>query len=632
MGFLSSNAAWLAASITVPMLVMLYYLKLRRRRVAISSTLLWSMAVHDLRAQSPFQKLRRNLLLLLQLFVLASLLLAVARPTWRSTTGSGDRIIILLDHSASMNATDVAPSRLDRAKQLALELIETLHTVQDQHEGGAMVISFAQRAQVVQPFTADQSLLRQAVDSIQPTDLPTRLVSAMRVIEPLVQSHHTLDSKRSLVVYVISDGCVSDVEQIDSSQMILRYLRVGRDAGNIGIVALSGRREPLAPHRVQVLARLTNSGARPIETTLTVKLDDQVRRVVSVTIPAALDAAAGEQTVRFKVNRVGTGLLELSVDHADGLEADNTAWLNLGVSRQLDVLLITDGNAFLAKAIQATSVRQLVSVTPKQYEEKYLEMQPSDRQAVFDVNVFDRYQPKTVPDVNSLFVGVGPLVGQVSLKPIPSSAAKTQIVLDWKRNHPLMAHVALDTLRMTRPARITLPDSAHALAVGQFGPVIALVPHGTNHHVIVGFDLLKSNWPLQTSFPIFIRNCLQWLGASEGTSGPFTVRPGETQALPASSIRNENDGSTIDGLLTRVGMYKATGPVSEPWNRFGVSLLNSQESQLAPAEKLTLGTKQGTIVQSSSEEIRREIWPWFVALALALLMVEWVVYTRNLQG
>src|SRR3984885_7238458 len=104
--FLNIWPAAIAAAIAIPALLLLYFLKLRRRELPVSSTLLWRKAIQDLQVNAPFQKLRKNLLLLLQLLLLGMLLLALAQPTLNYTPGAGPRSIILIDRSASMAAKD----------------------------------------------------------------------------------------------------------------------------------------------------------------------------------------------------------------------------------------------------------------------------------------------------------------------------------------------------------------------------------------------------------------------------------------------------------------------------------------------------------------------------------------------
>src|SRR5580658_7413322 len=105
--FESWKAASLAAAIVIPALLVLYFLKLRRKEMTVSSTFLWRKAIQDLQVNAPFQKLRRNLLLLLQLLLLLALLLSLARPVANYRPGAGKQTVILIDRSASMSARDV---------------------------------------------------------------------------------------------------------------------------------------------------------------------------------------------------------------------------------------------------------------------------------------------------------------------------------------------------------------------------------------------------------------------------------------------------------------------------------------------------------------------------------------------
>ena len=98
--------AALALGLLALPIVLLYMLRLRRREQTVSSTYLWRTLVRDRAANAPWQRLRRNLLLLLQLLILAALVLALARPALRLPGLGGGSVIVLLDASASMLATD----------------------------------------------------------------------------------------------------------------------------------------------------------------------------------------------------------------------------------------------------------------------------------------------------------------------------------------------------------------------------------------------------------------------------------------------------------------------------------------------------------------------------------------------
>ena len=189
MTFLAPIAGLIAAAIALPLLVAMYFLKLRRKRLDVSSTLLWKRAIQDLQVNAPFQKLKKSLLLLLQLLLLAALLLAFAGPMIRTSAPPGRRTIIVIDHSASMNATDERPTRLDRAREVALRLVESAGAGSEDDAGSMMIVSFAHQARVVQPFTTDQALLRSAIRGI-PATLYARLTMPGADLQALSQQRY----------------------------------------------------------------------------------------------------------------------------------------------------------------------------------------------------------------------------------------------------------------------------------------------------------------------------------------------------------------------------------------------------------------------------------------------------------
>src|SRR5262245_37416674 len=168
--FLTPWTAVAAGAIAVPLLLLLYFLKLRRQEIPISSTLLWKKAIMDMQVNAPFQKLRKNLLLFLQLLVLLAAVIALGSPLTKWTEKQTTKRILLIDHSASMNARESNATRLELAKQAAINYVHDL-TANDQ----AMVIAFGERAHVACPFTSDKSQLSRQIDEIQPTDAGSKL-------------------------------------------------------------------------------------------------------------------------------------------------------------------------------------------------------------------------------------------------------------------------------------------------------------------------------------------------------------------------------------------------------------------------------------------------------------------------
>src|SRR2546421_81119 len=121
------NPLYLLAAIPIAgLIVLMYILKLRRRDVVVSSTFLWQQVIRDVQANAPFQKLRKNLLLLLQLITILLLVLVIARPFWRGKGIGGRSVVIVIDTSASMGAKDVRPSRLEEAKKEALKVVNEM--------------------------------------------------------------------------------------------------------------------------------------------------------------------------------------------------------------------------------------------------------------------------------------------------------------------------------------------------------------------------------------------------------------------------------------------------------------------------------------------------------------------------
>ncbi|HEX8875684.1 MAG TPA: VWA domain-containing protein [Phycisphaerales bacterium] len=310
--FISWPLALGVAAIAVPALILLYLLKLRRRDMEISTTLLWKKAVQDLQANAPLQRLRKNILLLLQLLVLAALIFALAEPVMKSASFTGTKHVILIDRSASMATLDGTESatkpatRLEEAKRQAIEMIDALREpgllakATNATGDEAMVIAFDNVSDVRQSFTSDKQKLRAAVESITQSDAPTSMGEAMRLAKAHAPRRIHIENGQSQIIeglsagapisiHLFSDGRVPDADAAKPSpEDSFVFHRIGSEkSGNVGITSVRAQRSYENPNALSFFVGLQNSD--PAERTVDVELvvEGSVAAIKQVTMPGA---------------------------------------------------------------------------------------------------------------------------------------------------------------------------------------------------------------------------------------------------------------------------------------------------------------------------------------------------------
>jgi hypothetical protein len=645
----------LAAALTIPPLVLLYFLKLKRREQPIPSTLLWKRAVQDLQVNAPFQKLRRNLLLLLQLLILLLAIFALARPVANVQHVPAEHVILLVDQSASMNAVEPdGRTRLEHATQQAQVVLDNMA-----RGSQAMLIAFADRAQVLAPFTSDKNVLRQQIDAIQPTDGLSRMAEALQLAEAYATPQIVRDQPGELTptpvsaapvanMILFSDGRIEDAGELVLRHSTLQMVRVGQETDNVGIVAVSARRNYERPEEIELYARLRNFSDEPVEADAIIRTNAQERKIVELSFaPAHADSrtSAGDEQ-EFAVDGLefaagGEVMVELA--RRDALMADNQVRLIVPPPKQLRVLLVTPGNLFLSRVLDGLPVVHR-EVSPAEYESGDLD---DAKLQGFDVIILDRHSTGRLPPGNYLCFGCVPQTEGVST----DGVVEGEIILDWDSTHSLLRNVNLEYVFAARWLKFVLPEHAVTLARGESSPVIAYLAQKTRRFVLVAFDLYESDWPLKVSFPIFCYNACRFLGAGATTAEGHNLQPGEAIAAQAPPGCDEVTMLRPDGRRDRlelhdsplvnysdtwrVGTYRVEPSDGQPpiadrsrW-LYAVNLLSENESDVRPNEGLTLG---GQPVPSGGQQQRINVplWPWLLVAALGLLLLEWYVYNRRM--
>jgi hypothetical protein len=610
MNFLEPAAFAFAASL--PVVVLFYLLKRRRTVKLVSSTLLWQRFLAETRANAPFQKLRHNWLLLLQLLLLALAVLALARPYFAGQISGGRLIIAILDASASMQSHDESPSRFERARAAALELVDTLRP-----DDQMVVLQAALVTEVKQSPTHEKVALRRALQACRAADTPTRLTEALKLAETLTRNHPKAE------IHLFSDGAAADLRDFENRSLNLIYHAVGQRAENAGIVSLDVRANPENPGQRAVFTGVLNCSTNTRSAEVELRFNGRLLESRVVILPPR------ETTpLVFLASQSEPGVFSVHLVTEDDLAADNRASIVSLLSRPVRVRLVTQGNRFLERALQAAPRVELTTAS---------QLDAGGGEGA-DLVVLDGVFPAVWPKGNFLAIQVAETNWFSSL-----SRVETPAIVDWQGAHPLLRFVSLDNVAIGSASVVGTPPWAVNLVDAPQGALAVAGELGRQRIVWLGFDTLASTWPLRLSFPIFIANAVEWLDPQTQSSAQLLVRAGEAFRLPLAEPGASARLKLADGTERKLDIEPARGEVVFPdtlqqgvyqltvgtnTTTFCVNLLDPLESDLTPRAELQIGRQTAT----AAATVRRanlERWRWFAAAALGVLLFEWWFYHRR---
>ncbi len=666
LSFLAPIVGIVAGAIAIPGLLAMYFLRLRRRPVRISSTMLWREAVQDLQVNAPFRMIRPSWLLLMQLLALLCFVVASARPTISLAGGASERVILLIDRSASMLAEDAGggyANRLEEAKARATEIALRAS------DSGAevMVVAYGSGARTVSAFTSDSSRLRQTIGAITGTDQPGDLNGALRVVEAFTVGQTEEESWSPARVVLLSDGSISvasDDTPVTLGRATAEFVRVGPEPGgerdNIGIVAFSARRDFEDPGVVRVFARLQSQLRREVSVGVSLLIDGERVESRVVQVAGATDAVPGEATVLFEIRRSEGGVLEVRLGREDVLAADDSVALSLRSHGSRRILLVQgagvaggDGAGALLEALRTLDVGEVEVVSIGEFERRYGIVGAIDG---VDLIVFDRARPGDLPPTATLSMGSGlPLAGLG----VERVVGVTREVAFWLRSHPVIRPADLGNILLGDPGVITAPAEgmriggstveSETLASTRDGALIVLLEQGAIRRLVFGIDLEMTNWWRDRSFPVVIANSVDFLTlAGEGEAGrSWQTSDAVVFRAPAglAALRIEGpggfsrevpvsaDGSAALGMVERAGLYRVLGLSegrSDEVRSLAVNVLDPLESSLATRERIEIGGRT-LETQTGGAGPAREIWQWFVGVGLVLLVVEWLLFSAKVR-
>ncbi len=659
MTWLTPLTGLLAIAAVVPPLVVLYFLRLRRKRREISSTLLWRRSVEDLEANAPWQRLRPNLLLLLQLLVLLALAAAVAQPLAKGGSRGG-RTVILLDRSGSMQAIDEAggATRLDRAKDAAVRRVEEVlgGGWLGGGDGEVMVIAFDERAEVRSPFSANARQAIEAIRAIEPTDAGSELRGALelaRAFATTTDPEAPQEAPEAVAYDLFSDGRLADLATtVLRERETLRFEPIGEATGNVGFEIAAAERPANRPGAIAVFASLFNAGFEPVSVRPAFSVDGVVQAVrpEPVSIAAATrDPATGAfepgraeiSFLPFEQPRDAVITLSIVAEQgtapsANGLAADDRATLVVPPPKRLRVLRVGGAGGVLSMLLDGLPLAASDSITKGEFEAK-----GESATRGYDVVILDGVALASLPP--GRYLAFGPAAPIEGLDPL--GAREGAAVRSMRREHPVFRNANLDELAVGAWNLVAPRGDVEVLAEGTGGPLVMWADRGEVKLLQVAFDPLDSNWPLLRSFVNFTANAIDHLGSIDDAAAAAGLVPGDTlvvtvpvgatdiEVVPpegeAIAIEASPSGVATWGPVRRAGVHEVR------WRRDGaeerrfvaVNRFGDEEGRLDTAEAIVLGDER--VEASSGRGGTLELWPWLLGVGLALLFVEWIVYQRR---
>ncbi len=617
MGFAQPLAlAFLGLGIPV---ILLYLLKQRRRRVLVSTLLFWDQILREEHRVTSVTRLRKLLSLFLQLLFIAFLALAMARPMLSRDLLGARRIVMFVDVSASMTATENGETRFDEAKRLATDVAKGMSIGDD-----LMLVAVGSDADIVTPFTDSRKEVLDQINALKVTHGATDFAKAFTLLDGLPPD------KRETQIYVISDGAFDAVDRDAVPNAKWAYLNVGSKSDNVGITAFQLRPLPSAPRDFEILFELSNETEDEITVPYEIQVDGGLVDAAEVT----LAAASRDTRIVRQFSTVG-GVVNVMLDHEDSFTLDNSAFALLPEPDPINVVLVTPGNLFLETALATDDRIALITTAP-------LDFQSSDRDAVY---IFDRYSPKSVPARPSIFITQWP----EALAPPGGETLSDPIITDWERDHPVNRHLTLTNVSISEAQRVASPIGFETLISSFENPLVLYRDDEKAPIMLVAFDTTSSDLPLRVAFPILLANAVRhmadadrgdaWasvaLGTIVDTDDALTYIPDQgDRELVAIRIPGEADNTTRSGpntmvRVSHVGIYEGVMDNGELVPLFAANLTNRRESNIAPSEELPVHSEQPLAVVTGGFRLGAEPWGVLAALAFALSMLEWFLFHRR---
>ncbi len=594
MGF--TNLWPLFLLITIPLLILLYILKRKYREEVIPSTLLWNEVYKNTRANTPWEKLRKNIMLLLQIIILLLLIFSLMRPFLNFGGKTYKNIILVIDNTASMSAEYGDGTRLDEAKRLAKEVLSST-----KDDTNTYIISFDGNSNLLQNGDFNKEVSNEIISSIS-------------------QSYNTGEISEILsFVKAIGEGIEEEYEVIAITD---RDFSLGDVNGKVVSLANSGVNASIdnishkfLEDKVRVIATITNRGSGEYSGDFSIYDGEELITVET------LELNEGEnKTLTFDLSSIKSETLRGELSRKDMILEDNTYNHVIGKKKVNKVLIVTEENLFLEKAfssIQNTEVYKTNSASNLTSADSY------------DLYVFDGITPDIMPSKGSILF-INPSSNEFFNVISGGEGGEAKAVIG-----EVSKYLEGTTFTAAKYNSIEIPYYGRGFLnidedfIGFKGEVDG------RKIAALSFDLHNSDFPLKKEFPILMYELGENL-ISSGMVYKNNYKAGEkiiakgisldsniTLTYPNGDTEEIDSGDEIKED-SQLGVYRLEA--LEEKELFSVNFPSEKEGNTS-----INNISENENIASVKSDLKRglNISPLLIILAVSVVAFEWIMYKRG---
>ena len=588
----------------IPVIIIMYLLKQKAVETPISSLFLWKEMYRNVEANTPWEKLKKNWLLILQIITLIVLVLALTSPYILSGSAGADHAIIVIDNSASMNALyDEENTRLEHALEEAEDYVRGLKT-----GTGISIITSNAKATLVLSNSDDKTQALSELKAIEPTYVAGDCVAGVEMVKSMQTQWESVET------VCFTDTNVS-MEQVEG-YIVDMYVPVeNASVDYVGHGMNNGK--------LVVLAKISNHGTQALTTDVNLYGDEELLQIKSVTVEGNMSEVIYFDNVDFD----GQALC-VELTGQDAIKEDNSSFDVLQDETVTKVLLMTEANVYLEKALLLV---EGIEITKSNDIASFGDFMSQE----YDLYIFDGMAPDVLPaEGNMIFMNVRCDALYETISPLGGVVVSVS-------KHNVTEYLEDLSFGVSSVYALEKPDWAESfLEVGKDATVGFIGKKDAQTICVMGFDFHNSDLPLKMEFPILVYNIVNEC-TSSGLVGETVINAGDTVSvnvklnvkLPVITKPDGEKEELADYRINytdtyRLGVYSLEQQQDEELvqSAFAVNFPTS-ESVITQAPAAVAGEDSDTVKTTVTGMLN--LRNLIILLALGLLGIEWIAYIRR---